>query len=154
MNQNGRSRSAGIIGHHAPEYPHSKQNCRFFHFLTIGTFDIFVKSRFVVGQAQQVRLNTYLCPMSQLMTIKTNVNLNSPQLLCMSARKADEILDHLSIAVSMTSRGEGRIERIQGMGLQYWTDRINAVIDETDRFSSQQERAKRLLIRLRSSDRA
>ncbi|OTP74522.1 hypothetical protein PAMC26510_16155 [Caballeronia sordidicola] len=40
------------------------------------------------------------------------------------------------------------------MGLQYWTDRINAVIDETDRFSSQQERAKRLLIRLRSSDRA
>ncbi|AMM18776.1 hypothetical protein AX768_31585 (plasmid) [Burkholderia sp. PAMC 28687] len=72
----------------------------------------------------------------------------------MSARKADEILDHLSTVVSTTSRGEGRIERIQGMGLQYWTDRINAVIDETDRFSSQQERAKRLLIRLRSSDRA
>ena len=78
----------------------------------------------------------------------------SRSLLHMSARNADEILDHLSTMVRQTGRGAGRIERIEGMDLQYWTARINAVIRETDRFSSQQERAKRLLVQLRASDRA
>jgi len=40
------------------------------------------------------------------------------------------------------------------MDLQYWTGRINAVIEETDQLSSQHERAKCLMVRLLSSDRA
>jgi hypothetical protein len=72
----------------------------------------------------------------------------------MSARSADAILDHLSLMVRETGRDGGRIERIQGMGLRYWSERIRTVILETARFSSQQERAERLLIELRSSDRA
>jgi hypothetical protein len=39
------------------------------------------------------------------------------------------------------------------MDLQYWTGRINTVIDQTVLFSPQQERAKRLLASLYSSDR-
>ena len=74
--------------------------------------------------------------------------------LTLSARHADEILDHLALMVRRTARGSGRIPRIQGMGLNYWVDRINSVINKTDLFSSQQERAKLLLIELRSSDRA
>lgn len=74
--------------------------------------------------------------------------------LSMSARKADEILDHLSAMVRDTAKGEGRIERIQGMNLQYWTKRINAVIHNTVHASAQQKRAQRLLIQLELSDRA
>jgi hypothetical protein len=74
--------------------------------------------------------------------------------LTLSARHADEILDHLALMVRRTARGSGRISRIQGMDLNYWVDRINTVINKTDLFSSQQERAKLLLIELRSSDRA
>lgn len=72
----------------------------------------------------------------------------------MSAQKADEILDHLSIMINQTAKGGGRIERIQGMNLQYWTDRINAVVSGTNHLSTQQMRAKRLLIQLGLSDRA
>jgi hypothetical protein len=72
----------------------------------------------------------------------------------LSARKADEMLDHLALMVRETGRCGGRIDRIQGMDLQYWTDRINTIIEGTDPFSAQQERAKRLLEKLRSSDRA
>ncbi len=72
----------------------------------------------------------------------------------MTARNADEVLDHLSIMVLKTGRVVGRIERIQGMDLRYWTKRITKVINETRLFSAQQERAKRLLVLLRSSDRA
>lgn len=72
----------------------------------------------------------------------------------LSARNADEILDHLALMVRQTGRSGGRIARIQEMGLNYWASRINTVISKTDLFSSQQERAKLLLIELRSSDRA
>jgi hypothetical protein len=74
--------------------------------------------------------------------------------LMLSARSADEILDHLAYMVRQTARCGGRIARIQGMDLNYWAIRINTVISKTDLFSSQQERAKLLLIELRSSDRA
>jgi len=59
---------------------------------------------------------------------------NLPGTRSMSARHADGILDHLSLMIRETSRGKGRIERIHGMDLQYWTGRINAVIEETDEF--------------------
>jgi len=55
--------------------------------------------------------------------------------------------------VRETGRYCGRIDRIQGMDLHYWTGRINTVIDQTVSFSSQQERAKRLLDTLHASDR-
>jgi len=84
---------------------------------------------------------------------KINKALDLPCARIVSAKNADEILDHLSTMVRETGRCDGRIERIQGMDLQYWTDRINTVIEATDLFSSQQERAKRLLTQLRSSDR-
>jgi len=64
------------------------------------------------------------------------------------------MLDHLAVMVRQTARCGGRIARIQGMDLDYWEDRINTVIDKTDLFSSQQDRAKLLLVELRSSDRA
>jgi len=72
----------------------------------------------------------------------------------MSARYADGILDHLSVMIRETGRDKDRVERIHGMDLQYWTGRINAVIEETDQLSSQHERAKCLMVRLLSSDRA
>lgn len=72
----------------------------------------------------------------------------------MSARNADQVLDHLSNMVRMTGQGAGRIEATQGLNLQYWANRISAVIEKTDRFSSQQERAKRLMTELLSRDRA
>jgi hypothetical protein len=72
----------------------------------------------------------------------------------LSARSVDEMLDHLAVMVRQTARCGGRIARIQGMDLDYWEDRINTVIDKTDLFSSQQDRAKLLLVELRSSDRA
>jgi hypothetical protein len=72
----------------------------------------------------------------------------------LSARNADEILDHLALMVRQTGRSGGRIGRIQGMDLNYWSDRINTVINKTDPFSAQQKRAKLLLSELRSSDRA
>jgi hypothetical protein len=56
--------------------------------------------------------------------------------------------------VRLTGRSGGRISRIQGMDLNYWASRIVSVINKTDLFSSQQERAKLLLIELQSSDRA
>ena len=71
----------------------------------------------------------------------------------MSARNADVILDHLSTMVRETGRYGGRIDRIQRMDLRYWTGRINTVINQTNLFSPQQERAKRLLASLYSSDR-
>jgi hypothetical protein len=74
--------------------------------------------------------------------------------LMLSARNADEILDHLALMVRLTGRSGGRIARIQGMDLNYWASRIISVINKTVLFSSQQERAKLLLIELRSSDRA
>lgn len=79
---------------------------------------------------------------------------NLPGSRSMSARHADGILDHLSVMIRETGRGKGRIERIHGMDLSYWTGRINTVIEETDQFSSQHERAKRLMVRLLASDRA
>jgi hypothetical protein len=72
----------------------------------------------------------------------------------MSAQTADRLLDHLARMVRLTGQSGGRIGRIQGMGLRYWTDRIETVINRTALFSSQQERAKRLLIELHTSDRA
>jgi hypothetical protein len=78
----------------------------------------------------------------------------SQPLIGLSARAADKILDHLSMMVHETGKRGGRIERIQGMDLRYWTDQINRVVRETDRLSSQQERAKRLLVQLELSDRA
>jgi hypothetical protein len=72
----------------------------------------------------------------------------------LSARNADEILDHLAILVRQTARSSGRIARIQGMDLNYWAGRISTVINKTELFPSQQMRAKLLLIELRSSDRA
>jgi hypothetical protein len=87
------------------------------------------------------------------MTSNVKPDTDQPS-LTMSARKADEILDHLSTMIRETAKGGGRIERIQGMNLQYWTDRINAVIRETDRLSAQQKRAKRLLVQLGLSNRA
>jgi hypothetical protein len=73
------------------------------------------------------------------------------QPVTMSARNADMVLDHLSIVIREASRNKGRVEPIQGLNLQYWIDRITTVIHETVPFSSQQERAKRLLIQLESS---
>jgi len=84
---------------------------------------------------------------------KPKETFDSPRARIMSARNADVILDHLSAMVRDTGRNGGRVERIQGMDLQYWTSRIKTVIDQTVLFSSQQERAKRLLVRLCSSDR-
>ncbi len=55
--------------------------------------------------------------------------------------------------VSETGRYGGRIKRIDGMDLRYWTGRINTVIDQTILFSPQQEHAKRLLAKLVSADR-
>jgi hypothetical protein len=83
---------------------------------------------------------------------KSEIANSGPVML--SARSADEILDHLAFMVRQTARRGGRIARIQGMDLNYWANRINTVISKTDLFSSQQERAKLLLIELRSSDRA
>lgn len=47
----------------------------------------------------------------------------------------------------------GHTARIQGMGRQYWIDRINAVIKEVNLISSQKPRADLLLIELKSCDR-
>ena len=87
------------------------------------------------------------------MRTKIKEALHLPRSLIMSARNADKILDHLSAMVRETGRYCGRIDRIQGMDLHYWTGRINTVIDQTVSFSSQQERAKRLLDTLHASDR-
>jgi len=84
---------------------------------------------------------------------KTKEALGFPRACVMSARNADVILGHLSALVRETGRYGGRIERIHGMDLHYWTGRINTVIDQTVLFSPQQERAKRLLASLYSSDR-
>jgi hypothetical protein len=54
--------------------------------------------------------------------------------LTLSARHADEILDHLALMVRRTARGSGRIARIQGMDLNYWVDRINTVINKPTSF--------------------
>ncbi len=97
---------------------------------------------------QSVILEKAIC-----MRKKIKETLNLPCSRIMSARNADVILDHLSAMVRETGRYGGRIERIQGMDLRYWTGRITTVIDQTVLFSSQQERAKRLLARLCSSDR-
>ena len=69
------------------------------------------------------------------------------------ARNADAILDHLESMIRRTA-GLGRIASIQGMGLQYWTDRIYEVINEINLVSSQKRRANLLLAELHSSDRA
>jgi hypothetical protein len=69
------------------------------------------------------------------------------------ARNADPILDHLEKMIRRTA-GLGRTTRIQGMGLQYWTNRINAVINEINLVSCQKLRADLLLIELRSFNRA
>ena len=69
------------------------------------------------------------------------------------ARNADAILDHLESMIRRTA-GLGRIASIQGMGLQYWTDRINEVINQINLVSSQKRRANLLLAELHSSDRA
>ena len=87
------------------------------------------------------------------MRTKIKEALHLPRSLIMSARNADKILDHLSAMVRETGRYGGRIDRIQGMDLQYWSGRINTVINQTNLFSPQQERAKRLLAKLYSSDR-
>ena len=76
------------------------------------------------------------------------------RIFMLSARNADEILDHLALRVRQTGRSGGRIARIQGMDLNYWADRISTVINKTDPCSAQQKRAKLLLSELRSSDRA
>jgi hypothetical protein len=69
------------------------------------------------------------------------------------ARNADPILDHLEEMIRRTA-GLGRTTRIQGIGLQYWTNRINAVINEINLVSCQKLRADLLLIELRSFNRA
>ena len=70
------------------------------------------------------------------------------------ARTADPILDHLEKMIRRTAV-LGRTASIQGMGLlQYWTNRINVVINEINLTSSQKLRADSLVIELRSSDRA
>jgi len=66
-----------------------------------------------------------------------------------AARNADAILDHLEQMIHRTA-GLGRIARIQGMGLQYWRNRINVVVNEINLFSSQKLRANLLLVALRS----
>ena len=66
------------------------------------------------------------------------------------ARNADAILDHLEKMISRTAE-LGLTARIQGMGQQYWIDRINAVTSEINLLSSQKQRADLLLIELRSS---
>ncbi len=70
----------------------------------------------------------------------------------LSARAADGALDHLERMVRATG-GPGRVEPIQGMDLQYWTSRINSVIDCSGLLDSQRQRAIRLLTELRSSNR-
>lgn len=82
------------------------------------------------------------------------LNVAKNRTLMLSARNADQILDHLALIIRLTARSGGRIARIQGMDLNYWASRIISVINKTNLFSSQQERAKLLLIELRSSDRA
>ena len=69
------------------------------------------------------------------------------------ARNADAILDHLEKMISRTAE-LGLTARIQGMGRQYWIDRINVVTSEINLLSSQKQRADLLLIELRSSVRA
>jgi|HubBroStandDraft_5_1064220.scaffolds.fasta_scaffold858105_1 hypothetical protein len=70
----------------------------------------------------------------------------------LSAHAADGALDHLERMVRATG-GPGRVERIQGMDLQYWTSRINSVIYCSGLLDSQRQRAIRLLTELRSSNR-
>jgi hypothetical protein len=68
------------------------------------------------------------------------------------ARDADPILDHIEKMIHRTAE-LGRAARIQGMGRQYWIDRINAVINEINLLASQKLRADLLLVELRSYDR-
>jgi hypothetical protein len=84
--------------------------------------------------------------------LQTDLRANLPPDL-QPARNADAILDHLESMIRRTA-GLGRIASIQGMGLQYWTDRINEVINEINLVSSQKRRANLLLAELHSSDRA
>jgi hypothetical protein len=70
----------------------------------------------------------------------------------LSAGVADGALDHLERMVRATA-GPGRVERIQGMDLRYWTSRINSVIYCSGLLDSQRQRAIRLLTELRSSNR-
>jgi hypothetical protein len=100
-----------------------------------------------------MRVDSVFLKKATRMRKKAEKALDLTRARTMSARDADKILDHLSAMVRETGRGGDRVKRIQGMDLQYWTGRINAVIEETDLSSSQQERAKRLLAKLRSSDR-
>jgi len=75
-----------------------------------------------------------------------------PRIGLQPARNADAILDHLEKMIRRTA-GLGRTTRIQGMGRQYWIDRINVVINEINLLSSQKLRADLLLVELRSYDR-
>ncbi len=84
--------------------------------------------------------------------LQANLQANLPPDL-QPARTADAILDHLESMIRRTA-GLGRIATIQGMGLQYWTDRVNEVINEINLVSSQKRRANLLLAELHSSDRA
>lgn len=65
------------------------------------------------------------------------------------ARNADPILDHIEKMIRRTAE-PGRPARIQGLGRQYWIDRINAVINEIHLLASQKLRADLLLVALRS----
>ncbi|WP_162916224.1 hypothetical protein [Burkholderia sp. PAMC 26561] len=100
-----------------------------------------------------MRFHSVILEKAPHMREKIKEALALPRAHIMSARNADVILDHLSSMVSETGRYGGRIKRIHGMDLRYWTGRINTVIDQTILFSPQQERAKRLLAKLVSSDR-
>ncbi|WP_144021149.1 hypothetical protein [Caballeronia sordidicola] len=75
-----------------------------------------------------------------------------PRMELQPARNADPILDHLEKMIRRTAK-LGRTARNQGMGRQYWIDRINAVINEITLLSSQKLRADLLLSELRSYDR-
>ena len=75
-----------------------------------------------------------------------------PRMELQPARNADPILDNLEKMIRRTA-GLGRTTRIQGMGRQYWIDRINVVINEINLLSSQKLRADLLLVELRSYDR-
>lgn len=63
------------------------------------------------------------------------------------ARNADAILDHLEKMISRTAE-LGFTTGIQGMGRQYWIERIDAVTSEITLLSSQKRRADLLRLRL------
>ncbi|KQR76933.1 hypothetical protein ASG35_11650 [Burkholderia sp. Leaf177] len=70
----------------------------------------------------------------------------------MTALSADAALDHLALALRHLERRGLKIELNQGMDLNYWSNRIIRVIDETSHLSMQHGRAQNLLKQLTAAN--